>query len=396
MAVTQEHDYWTQVVSSMIDKTIGGRYQILEELGRGSYGCLFLGQSLMDNSYVAIKVLCKTGLDHQQLLLQQLEIDIQQTLKHPHILTLHGTVQDDDYLYMVMELCDQGDLFDFVIRSKARQEDLVITAFTQILDAVEHMHQNNVYHRDIKLENVLLKTASDDESLECKVADFGLATRERFNMEFGCGSTTYLAPEHFDGEGEQSLAYDAAASDVWSLGILLLGLMFGRNPWEEATEMDQAYREYKRNSMVLRQQLFPTLSMACYRLLESILSPNAADRPSVTEIKHQFLALDRLMDEDDVIDDDYCYPVDIPTTAASAAAAMAAGKKSDKVSFDSAIFSGTYRTGSGESWSDMVEQDEQLFDSSDMLSTVSSCSFEPDDDDTDMFIHSQEKGSWWL
>ncbi|KAI9489189.1 kinase-like domain-containing protein, partial [Zychaea mexicana] len=372
-----QDDYWTQVSTSMIDKVIdtttkeNNRYQILEELGRGSYGCLFLGQSLLDNAYVAIKVLCKTGLDHQQLELQQLEIDIQQTLKHTHLLTLHGTVQDKDYIYMVMELCDQGDLFDFVVRSKNnRQEDLVVHTFSQILEAVDYMHSRSVYHRDIKLENILLKTSDLDESLvECKVADFGLATRERFNMEFGCGSTSYLAPEHFDDEEnndamdltiinnggnnhydceEQLLAYDAAASDIWSLGILLLALLFGRNPWEEATTMDVAYREFKRDPTVLKHQLFPTLSTGCYRLLKSVLSPNPANRPSITEMKHQFQALDRLLvdehcEEDtaatsiqDNDDDYYCWPV----------------------SFDSAIFSGTYRAGSGESWSDMVEEEQ--------------------------------------
>lgn len=423
----QEQDYWSHVGSSMLDKIIhtGGdhRYQILEELGRGSYGCLFLGQSLLDNSYVAIKVLSKTGLDHQQLELQQLEIDIQTSLKHPHLLTLHGTAHDSDYIYMVMELCDQGDLFDYVLRTKLDTSQ-VTRLFVQILEAVEHMHAHSVYHRDLKLENILLRTADDDDQLECKVADFGLATRERFNMEFGCGSTTYLAPEHFDdqeqqddgvttGDDEQLLVYDAAASDVWSLGILLIALLFGRNPWEEATSMDMAYREYKRNPIILKNQLFPAISMRCYRLLKSLLSPNPADRPSVTELKHQFLALDRLVDTDiedesdsglmscdDDTSDDYCRPVGIPT-APGAAAIMA---KADKISWDSAVFSGTYHASSGESWSDMVEQDEQVYDdmasssSSSGVSSLTSSMYRDDDedDDTDMFIHSQEKGSWWL
>ncbi|KAI9251791.1 kinase-like domain-containing protein, partial [Phascolomyces articulosus] len=278
--------------------------QILEELGRGSYGCLFLGQSLLDNSYVAIKVLCKTGLDHQQLELQQLEIDIQLGLKHTHLLTLHGTTQDKDYIYMVMELCDQGDLFDFVVRNNNNnntkededteaEQEMVVQTFSQILEAMDYMHQQGVYHRDLKLENILLKTSEiDDNLIECKVADFGLATRERYNMEFGCGSTSYLAPEHFENEdqqdNEQALVYDAAASDIWSLGILLLALLFGRNPWEEATWMDMAYREFQRDPMVLKDQLFPTLSTDCYRFLKSVLSINPADRPSITEMKHQF------------------------------------------------------------------------------------------------------------
>lgn len=414
MSVTQE-DYWTQVAPSMVDRIIdtGRKYQLLEELGRGSYGCIFLGQSLDDNAYVAIKVLSKCGLDHQQLKVQHLEIDIQSTLRHSNLLALHGTTQDSEHIYMVMELCDQGDLFDFVTRNKVR-EDFVFKVFLQILEAVEFMHAHGVYHRDLKLENILLKTGADD-STECKVADFGLATRERYNLEFGCGSSSYLAPEHFDKDDdiddddddfqqEQLLAYDAAASDVWSLGILLIGFLFGRTPWEQANSSDRAYCEYKRDPSLLKCQLFPEMSNRCYRLLKAALSPNPCDRPSVTELKHQFMALDRLtVDLDDESesdsdimswDDDFCLPVDIPATV----------KTSAKASFDSAVFSGTFQVDSSMSWSDMVEQDE-LNNEPDgncpsMTSSLLSCSIdeeeEDDDDGTDVFVHSQEKASWWL
>ncbi|KAG0164626.1 hypothetical protein DFQ28_010006 [Apophysomyces sp. BC1034] len=387
--VTQE-DYWTEISASMVDKVIDGNYQLLEELGRGSYGCLFLGQCLADNTYVAIKILSKSGLDHQQLQLQQLEIDIQSSLKHPYLLGLHRVIQDEKYVFMVMELCDQGDLFDFVIRDPTimRDERLVKTVFSQILEGVEHMHSQNIYHRDIKLENVLLKCDDEDndEDFVCKVADFGLATRERYSLEFGCGSTTYLAPEHFDDDQTILVPYDAAASDTWSLGILLLALMFGRNPWEEATSMDPAYAEFKRNPMMLKQQLFPMLTTSCHRFLTKILSVHAADRPTVAEMKQQFLALDRLVldDTDDELSDEEepLSPVDIPAVVP---------QKLDKVNFDSAVFSGT----TGTSWSDMIEEDEKTMD----------LDFDPfghvypeheEDDDTDMFVHSQEKESWWL
>lgn len=394
-------DYWSQLSASMVDQVIGDEYQLLEELGRGSYGCLFLGQSLKDGSYVAVKILTKMGLDQNQLQVQQQEADIQSSLKHPHILSLHRVIQNQDFIFMVMELCDQGDLFDYVVRCEVG-DDFVMNAFRQILEAVEYMHVHKAYHRDIKLENILLKTGEHD-SLECKVADFGLATRERFSMDFGCGSTSYLAPEHFadaDDENQDDeclLVYDAAASDVWSLGILLLALLFGRSPWEEANALDPSFAEYCRNPSMLKRVLFPTLSMRCFRFLTHVLSPNPADRPSLTEMKHQFLAMDHLTidpetdDESDSdtmsMDNDYCWPVTIPNQHV----------RSDKASFDSAIFSGTYRGLSGESWSGIVEQDKNT----DSLAfehnaPLLSSAIPEEEDDTDMFIHSQEKESWWL
>ncbi|KAI9243903.1 kinase-like domain-containing protein [Phascolomyces articulosus] len=382
----------------MVDQVIGD-YQLLEELGHGSYGSLFLGQSHKDGSYVAVKILSKSGLDHEQLKLQQLEADIQSELNHPNILRLHSVIPTEDHIFMVMELCDQGDLFDFVVRDDPlRDETFVKTMFLQILDAVQHMHARGVYHRDIKLENILLQSSEDDErDLVCKVADFGLATRERLSMEFGCGSSTYLAPEHFDdneisagGADKVDVPYDAAMSDVWSLGILLLALLFGRNPWQEATSMDPAFAEFKRNPAMLKNQLFEQLSVPCFNFLKSCLSLDAADRPSVEEMKAQFLAIDTLIDDCPQPIEQNNNPMDIPIST----------KQADRASFDSAIFSATVAAPAGASWSDMVEEDEMLDSCSGYSSPSPPCSLaavdEDDDDDTDMFVHSDEKESWWL
>ncbi|KAL0090072.1 kinase-like domain-containing protein [Phycomyces blakesleeanus] len=373
----------------MLDRIIDGNYQLLEELGRGSYGCLFLGQSLDTNQYVAVKVLSKAGLDTNQRTLQQLEIDIQSSLHHPYLLSIHQTTQDEDHIFMVMELCDQGDLFDFVIRDplKLCDQSLVKTLFGQILQAIEHMHSNHVYHRDIKLENILLK-CDDDDQYTCKVADFGLATRERLSLEFGCGSTTYLGPEHFDDEdngddekeAEEFVPYDAAASDCWSLGILLIALMFGRNPWEEATTMDPSYAEYIRDPLMLAH-LFPTLSNGCLDFLISVLDVRPQDRPSVSAMRAAFMALENLFEEEE-FDDDLA-PITIPTAL-----------KTQKASFDSAIFSGGAGYASG-SWSDMVDEESEPLDYDPFESPLaSSCTSL--EEDTDMFVHSQEKESWWL
>ncbi|ORX44928.1 kinase-like protein [Hesseltinella vesiculosa] len=389
-------DYWSEMSHTLVDKVIDHDYQLLEELGHGSYGCLFLGQSLRDKTYVAVKALSKIGLDHQQRQLQQLEVDIQASLKHPSLLGLDRVIHEKDHIFLVMELCDQGDLFDYVVREPLDDEALIKSTFLQILDAVAHMHKQGVYHRDLKLENVLLKSVNEDDSDDfvCKVADFGLATRERYSLEFGCGSTTYLAPEHFeeDTADDQVLPYDAAASDVWSLGILLLALMFGRNPWQEATNTDVAYREYQRKPAMLKK-LFPQLSRPCARLLQSVLAVHSTDRPTVEEFKNMFGQLDHLLDcptplpaarsscssfEDEALALSMHLPMEIPSKL--------------QASFDSAIFS------SGMSWSDMVEEDFQRCSLSSRPSSIASSIVEEpeDEDDSVMFVHGQEKDSWWL
>jgi serine/threonine protein kinase len=365
--MTVSETYWSQLSASMVDKIIGDEFQLLEVLGHGAYGCLFLSQSQLDMSYAAVKVLSKTGLDHDQLRLQQLEIDIQTSLNHPHLLNLHRVIQDADYIYMVMELCDGGDLFDYVVNGDPVSESAIKKLFSQILDAVESMHKTGVYHRDIKLENILL--VSDDDDLNCKVADFGLATRERYSTEFGCGSTSYLAPEHFDDDESDIVPYDSSASDIWSLGILLIGMMFGRNPWSEASVADATYMEFKRNPIMLKQQLFPDMSMSTFRLLCNALS-NDAKRLSIAEFREQFLAIDSLFDDEQ--EEDFG-PVCIPSKCTA-----------DAASFDSAYFSGA-----ATSFEDIME--EELMDEKFCKLDISSQRSHGSDV---MFAHSGE--DWWL
>ncbi|KAG2212122.1 hypothetical protein INT46_006039 [Mucor plumbeus] len=372
-------DIWNQVSETMIDKLIDNKYQLVEELGRGSYGCLFLGQSLETNEYVAVKILCKKGLDKPQLDLQQLEIDIQQSLHHAHLLGLNQVIQEPDFVYMIMELCDQGDLFEYVVQHPYDVNCHVI--FLQVLEAIEYMHQHNLYHRDIKLENILLQKEDF-----VKVADFGLATKERYSLDFGCGSTTYLGPEHFGADGESEILdqeefdpYDAAASDIWSLGILLLALLFGRNPWQEATEMDIAFTEFKKDSMSLLQ-LFPDLSLECMQFLQKVLVIDPKQRVSISEMKILFSKLNNLTfdqqeeDEDEIISS----PVDIHTVQ----------HKTNKASYDSAIFSQE----DGGSWSDMVEEDLLCVIEDDFEHIT----FDSTEEEQELFIHEQEKESWWL
>ncbi|SAL94926.1 hypothetical protein [Absidia glauca] len=380
-------NYWADLSDALIDTTVGD-YQFIEDLGHGSYGGLFLGQHLGSKDYVAIKVLGKGGLTPEQAQLQQLEIELQSELKHPSLLALHCVIEDASYIYMVMDLCDHGDLFDYVLRDQddngRRPESIVIDLFTQILQGIEYMHAQGIYHRDIKLENVLLKSGFD-----CKVADFGLATRDKLSMEFGCGSAMYLAPEHFadedDDEDDTLLSpYDAAASDVWSLGILLLALLFGRNPWQEANVVDPVFAEYKRHPAMLKHHLFPDLSPALVGLLnQAVLNPDPSQRVSVAEFLKLFQTLPGLYSD--------LTPMDIPTQQQQQQQPQDA-----KPRYDSAFFSMETTQGAAAlSWSDMVEEDYEAAcynnNDDDDLAAVPH-----DDDDTDMFVHSDEKESWWL
>lgn len=372
---------WSDFVASKLDTIVDGQYRLLEELGHGSYGCLFLGQNIHSSDYVAVKVLTKVGLDTNQLALQRSEIDIQSSLSHPNIISLHQSFEDATHIYIIMELCDQGDLFDYVVRDSeinpVRDPTFVRKAFSEILDAVQYLHDNQVYHRDIKLENILLKLVNEDtpeEELVTKVADFGLATRDRLSMEFGCGSTTYLAPEHFleDDQTDQDLEqpYDSAASDVWSLGVMFLALVFGRNPWQEASSYDNVFAEYMRNPAVLKE-LFP-MSEDCFQFAQTVLAIDPKRRPDIAQLRSLFGKV-------------ACFSnTETPVLVSTPAVPIPRKQDYNVHSYDSGIcVSG--------SWSDLADEPDTCDYKVDPFANDN---IKFDDEDDTMFAHSEE--SWWL
>lgn len=375
---------WSDFVASKLDTIIDGEFRLLEELGHGSYGCLFLGQIIHSSNYVAVKVLSKVGLDDQQLALQRSEIDIQSGLSHPNIISLYRSIEDATHIYIIMELCDQGDLFDYVVRdaeiNPVRDPKFIRKAFSEILDAIQYLHDNHVYHRDIKLENILLKLTNEDsaeEQLVTKVADFGLATRDRLSMEFGCGSTTYLAPEHFleDDQSDEELEqpYDSAASDVWSLGVMFLALVFGRNPWEEASSYDQVFAEYTRNPAVLKE-LFP-MSEDAFQFVKSALTLDPKRRPDIAQLRYQFAKIT-------------CFstlPSETPIVVSTPAVPIPRKQDCNVNSYDSGIcVSG--------SWSDMADEPDCVDYDNDPFANDNT--FKMEDNEDTMFAHNDE--SWWL
>ncbi|KAG0291955.1 hypothetical protein BGZ98_002786 [Dissophora globulifera] len=302
-------------------------YQILDVLGYGTYGCIYLAKTVSNPSftvpeYKAIKCLSKRGLTATQLLLQRQEIDIHLSLSsakngyHPHIVDMSSVIETKDSLYLVMEYCSGGDLYDAITSQHAAARDSgvdfapianlpgrfldvhsdrsVLDAMIQIISALAHAHSRQVFHRDLKPENILV---ASDGSL--KLADFGLATKERVSDDFGCGSSFYMAPEQQPirtSAGRRP--YLPAKSDVWSLGIVFLNLRFGRNPWKlSRVDVDATFAAYAQDPNILRE-MFPELSMAALYFLQRVLCVDPNDRADCFEALELIYRIDTIVGED--------------------------------------------------------------------------------------------------
>jgi serine/threonine protein kinase len=254
------------------------------------------------NTPYAVKALNKLGLEPRQQKFQQREIALHHRASaHPNVVSLVKILDSPDCTYVVIEYCPEGDLFSNITeRGRFIGNDaLAKRAFLQILDAVEYCHSIGIYHRDLKPENVLVT----DQGMTCKLADFGLATNDHITSDFGCGSTFYMSPGNFfaftvisymshvltnfsecqTSSPKAYSCYASAPNDVWSLGVILVNLTCGRNPWKRASFEDSTFRAYMKDPKFLRSIL--PLSTELDSILKRIFEFNPAKRITIAELR---------------------------------------------------------------------------------------------------------------
>ena len=156
-------------------------YEITKkQLGKGSYGFVQLGKLKGTKVQRAIKIINKSKVSNAERF--KLEIEIMMRLDHPSILKLYDYFEDKKYVYLVLELCTGGELFDRIIANKYFDEKHANIIFKQMIKAIFYCHQNGVCHRDLKPENFIMISKKDKTKL--KVIDFGLSRTFETGVEF--------------------------------------------------------------------------------------------------------------------------------------------------------------------------------------------------------------------
>lgn len=182
-----------RVPESRVGQIIGYGIRLTDILGFGAYGVVYKATDCNTGISCAVKALNRIGLSTRQQKFLAREIELhRRASSHPNVVTLLDVLESPDCTYVVMEYCDEGDLFTNITEHGhfVGNDRIAKRIFLQILDAVEFCHRNGIYHRDLKPENVLIT----DGGMTAKLADFGLACTDMCSSDFGCGSTFYMSP----------------------------------------------------------------------------------------------------------------------------------------------------------------------------------------------------------
>ena len=224
-------------MSTMINsKIFNGKlddYLITKELGKGSYAVVKLATHKITKNKYAIKIYSKQSLiDPQKRNTVKNEINILKQIDNENIMKLYEVIDTPSNLYLVLEYINGINLLEIIKNEKFHfiKEQRAKKIFLQVVKGISYCHKKNIFHRDIKLENILV--LKDDT---IKIIDFGFGIKCNKDMyqKLFCGTPSYMPPEIVKKE-----KYIACYSDIWSLGVLFYAMLYGIFPFKGKDDDD--------------------------------------------------------------------------------------------------------------------------------------------------------------
>ncbi|XP_047316459.1 serine/threonine-protein kinase ATG1c-like [Impatiens glandulifera] len=269
------------------EKRIVGDYVVEKQIGSGSFSVVWLARHRVHQKEVAIKEVITGRLNKKLQESLMSEIVILKKINHPNIIRLLDIIEETGRIYFVLEYCRGGDLSIFIQRRHGRVSEATAKHFMQQLAAgLQILRDNNLIHRDLKPQNLLLSANDDNATL--KIADFGFARplQPKGLAETLCGSPLYMAPEIM-----QLQKYDAKA-DLWSVGAILFQLVTGKPPFTGNNQIQLFDNIMKSTDLHFPPDKKKDLSPESMDLCRKLLRRNPVERLTFEEFfNHPFLSL---------------------------------------------------------------------------------------------------------
>ena len=243
-------------------------------IGTGGFSICYKLYNVQDKKIYAAKEIIKNKSSYDRI---KNEIDIYEYLKHDNIVNQKEHFIYNDTQYLIFEFCENRDLSHLIDKRKKLKEIEVQYYITQLIQALIHLHDRNIVHRDLKLGNIFLTG-----KMELKLGDFGLAKKLSFRDEKiseMVGTPAYMAPEILENMGY------SLEVDIWSLGVIMYYLIIGKLPFNKPNQEDIKRVSFPKKAIISR---------AAKSLIEQILVKDPKERPSLKQIlRHDFFTLGR-------------------------------------------------------------------------------------------------------
>jgi len=258
-------------------------YELLEEIGQGSYSVCRRCVHRSTRSEYAVKIVDKSK--------RECEEEVQILLRygqHPNIISLRDMFQDQGKVYLVFELMKGGELLDKILRQKFFSEREARAVMEKVTNVVKYLHQNGVVHRDLKPSNILYADDSGNPDT-IRICDFGFAKQLRADngmLMTPCYTANYVAPEVLKKQG-----YDAAC-DVWSLGVLLFTMLAGQTPFATGPEdsPEDILRRIGKGQYSTESGNWQSVSPLAKELVHAMLAVDPSKRLTTHQIlSHQWM-----------------------------------------------------------------------------------------------------------
>ncbi|KAI0683079.1 kinase-like protein [Earliella scabrosa] len=235
-------------------------FDIGRPLGKGKFGRVYMVRTKAEPHYIlALKCLYKSEIVQSRVEKQiRREIEIQQNLRHPHVLRLYGYFHDEKRIFLMLEFAGKGELYKQLTKYGCFTEKRSARYIDQMADALIYLHAKHVIHRDIKPENLLLGING-----ELKIGDFGWSVHAPGNRRKTlCGTLDYLPPEMVEGRDHSEKV------DYWALGVLTYEFICGNPPFEDLSGHNATYRRIARVDLKIPSKVSPEARDLIVKLLQ--------------------------------------------------------------------------------------------------------------------------------
>ncbi|KAK3091096.1 hypothetical protein FSP39_017084 [Pinctada imbricata] len=270
-------------------------YRIGPTIGEGTHAKVKIVERTKDGKILALKIVNvkKANKDYVKKFMPR-ELKLVLDLVHPNIIATHQIMHMDDQVFFVMDYAQRGDLLSYIKKRGMLEQSEAKKIFIQLAKALEYLHTEEIAHRDLKCENVLMM--ADDRVV---LTDFGFARSiksddgDLLSRTF-CGSSAYASPELVQG-----IPYDPKPNDVWGLGCILYIMICGKMPFDDRSLKRMLYKQLARK-IEFPDKVSAMMDTECKTLIYTMLEPAVEKRMSITQVlMSEWLKEKCLNDKDD-------------------------------------------------------------------------------------------------